>query len=78
MGSSMDVEIDVFDLSGRQLWRHEESGVSTSSAYTVGWDLTTDNGQRLQTGVYLYRARVSCEGSGKVSKSKKLIVIGNN
>ncbi len=78
MGNSMDVEIDVFDLSGRQLWKHQESGVSQAGSYTVNWDLTTDGGRRMQTGVYVYRARISCEGSEMASKSKKLIVIGNN
>lgn len=77
-GSDMDVEISVFDMSGRMLWKHNESGVSTDGAYTVDWDLTLDGGAKLQTGVYLYRARVSCDGSNKASKAKKLIVIGNN
>ena len=73
----MDVELDIFDMSGRQLWHHEESGVSTDATYTLTWNLNVDGGQRLQTGVYLYRVSVSCEGSKKVSKAKKLIVIGS-
>ena len=77
-GSNMDVEIDVFDVSGRQLWIHNETGVSTDGAYTVDWDLTIDGGRRLQTGVYLYRVRVACDGRAQVSKAKKLIVINNN
>ena len=77
-GSKMDVEIEVFDTSGRLLWRHDETGVSTSSAYTVDWDLTVDGGHRLHTGVYIYRARISADGSAKVSKAKKLIVLDNN
>lgn len=76
-GSQMEVELDIFDTSGRQLWHHEESGVSTDSTYTLTWDLTVDGGQRLQTGVYLYRVSVSSEGSKKVSNAKKLIVIGS-
>ncbi len=77
-GSTVDVIIDVFDMSGRLLWTHTGSGVSTGGAYTVNWDLTQDNGGRLQTGVYLYRARVSGDGSASASKAKKLIVVGNN
>ena len=77
-GSNMDVELDVFDLSGRHLWQHRDMGVATDGAYTLQWDLTVDGGQRLQTGVYLYRVSVSCDGSKKTSKAKKLIVIGNN
>ena len=78
MGSTMDVELDIFDMSGRQLWKFTETEVSATGAMTIDWNLTTGNGQRLQTGVYLYRVRVSCDGSDMVSKAKKLIVIGNN
>ena len=77
-GSNMDVELDIFDLSGRQLWKYTESDVPTSSTLTVDWDLTLDGGRRLQTGVYLYRVRVSSDGSSKTSLAKKLIVINNN
>lgn len=77
-GANVDVEISVFDTSGRILWNHVESGISTSTAYTVNWDLTVDGGRRLQTGVYLYRVRLSAGGSSRSSKAKKLIVIGNN
>lgn len=74
-GSDVDVEISIFDMSGRELWRHEESGTSIGNTFTVDWDLTIDNGSRLQTGVYLYRVRLSSDGSSKASKAKKLIVI---
>ncbi|MBQ8046788.1 MAG: type IX secretion system sortase PorU [Prevotella sp.] len=74
-GSSLDVEVEVLDVSGRLLWRHEESGVSADSAYTVDWDLCVDGGRRLQTGVYLYRVRIECDGSSHLSKAKKLIVL---
>ena len=77
MGSQVDLVIDVFDMSGRLLWQHSESGVSSSNAYTVSWDLTVDGGARLQTGVYLYRVRLSSDGGSQVTKAKKLVVIGN-
>lgn len=77
MESNMDVVIELFDAAGRQIWRHAESGVSATGNYTVDWDLSVDGGRPLQTGVYLYRVRVSSEGSSYVSKTKKLIVISN-
>jgi hypothetical protein len=77
-GCVMDVEITIFDLSGRALWTHEESGTSSANTYTVSWDLTTGDGKRLQTGVYLYRIRMSSDGSTKTSKAKKLVIINNN
>ena len=72
--SNVDMALDIFDMSGRLLWTHAENGVSTGSAYTMNWDLTV-NGAPLQTGVYLYRVRLSSDGSTQASKAKKLIVL---
>ncbi len=74
-GSSVDVLIEVFDMSGRLLWTHDESGVVDTNTYTYSWDLCTDGGGKLQTGVYLYRVRLSSDGSAEVSKAKKLIIL---
>ena len=68
--------LDVFDISGRHLWSHSETDVSsTGNTLTIDWDLTVDDGRRLQTGVYLYRLRIGSEGSSYASKAKKLIVL---
>ncbi|MBR1687070.1 MAG: type IX secretion system sortase PorU [Prevotella sp.] len=75
--SSLDVVLDVFDISGRHLWQYAESGISSDNTYTVDWDLSVDGGRRLPTGLYLYRLRLRSDGSTYVSKAKKLIVISN-
>lgn len=77
LGSDVKVRLEVFDTSGRILWRHEENASGTS-AYTYTWDLCSDTGAKLQTGVYLYRVSMSCDGSVYTDKTKKLIVINNN
>lgn len=76
-GSTCDFRIEVFDFSGRMLWNHQESGVSTDGYYTVPWNLTTGSGMPLQTGVYLYRATVSCDGSEEATVAKKIVVLRN-
>ena len=74
-GSQVDVVLEIFDASGRQLWRHRESGMSADQIYTIGWDLTTSGGHRLQTGVYFYRVLLSSDGSTQASKAKKLVIL---
>ena len=74
-GSQVDVQIEVFDTSGRYLWSHQETGVPTDQSYTVTWNLCTSGGHRLQTGVYLYRVLLSSDGSTQASQAKKLIII---
>ncbi len=76
--SNMDVVIELYDTSGRQVWRHAETGVSTAGTYTKKWDLTSGSGRSLPTGIYLYRIKVSADGSNYSSKTKKLIIINNN
>ena len=77
IGSDVDIDIEVFDMSGHLLWHRSETGVASGNAITANWDLTVENGARLQTGVYLYRVRLSSNGAIKVSKAKKLIILDN-
>ena len=76
-GSQVDVVLEIFDASGRQLWRHAESGIAADQTYTIDWDLTTSGGHRLQTGVYFYRILLSCDGSTQASKAKKIVILKN-
>ena len=77
VGSQVDVVLEVFDASGRQLWRHSETGISADQTYTIDWDLTTSGGHRLQTGVYFYRVLLSSDGSTQASKAKKIVILKN-
>nr|MCR4583309.1 type IX secretion system sortase PorU [Prevotella sp.] len=74
-GCQLDVELDIFDTAGRQLYKRTESGTPTGDTYTLSWDLTTGSGQPLQTGVYLYRVSISSDGSSQSSMAKKLIIV---
>ena len=74
--SRMRVGIMVYDLAGRQLWKHEESGTSgLFENYTVSWDLTC-GGARMRPGVYIYRAAISTDNSKDATKARKFIILG--
>ena len=74
--SVLNVEIQVFDMTGRLQWRHQETGSSEMfDYYRVQWNLTTGAGGRLRPGVYVYRAVIKNNNSTEVSKSKKLVII---
>lgn len=75
--TELNVDLQVFDMSGRLLWEQNETGTPTSNTYSIDWDLTTGNGAHLGTGIYLYRVQISCDGSSYASKAKKLIIISN-
>ncbi|MDR1722621.1 MAG: type IX secretion system sortase PorU [Tannerella sp.] len=73
--SSLKVEIQVFDIVGRLVWNHIETGSSSMfENYSVRWDLTNGAGARLRPGAYFYRAIISSGNSQESSKSNKLII----
>lgn len=77
IGSDVGAVLDIYDMSGRYLWSQSESAVPSDNTMTFDWDLTTGNGGKLGTGVYIYRIRLNCEGGSYVSKAKKLIILSN-
>lgn len=74
-GCSVDIKLDIFDMSGRAICSKSETGVASDNSYTMTWDLCSTDGGALSTGIYLYRIRMSCDGSGYTSKAKKMIVV---
>ena len=74
-GSEVDIVLEIFDTGGRKLWEHVESGVSTTSSYTLNWNLAIGSGDRLRTGVYLYRVTISTDGGTETSPAQKLIIL---
>ena len=76
--TELDVVLEVFDMSGRQLLKRVETGVSTDGTVVLDWDLSVSGGSRLRTGVYIYRIQISGNGGGSASYANKLIILGNN
>ena len=74
----VDMTLDVFDMSGRQLWKLMKSGIPSDGTFTIDWDLSIDGGSRLMTGVYIYRIQVEGNGGLSATYTNKLIVLNNN
>ncbi|MDR0395466.1 MAG: type IX secretion system sortase PorU [Tannerella sp.] len=74
--SLIDVQIQVFDLTGRMQWKYEERGSSEMfNSYNVKWRLTDGAGARLRPGIYIYRAVISNSRYNETSKAEKLIIL---
>ena len=63
------VSLEVFNVLGQRVTTLVNDDMSPGS-YTIEWDATTTNGQRVATGLYLYRLRV-----GDEAKSKKMLFL---
>ena len=73
-GSPCTFTIEVFDFTGRIVWRYTTTGSSSSGFFAIPWNLTTSAGAPVHSGVYLYRARVRCDKSEEATKTQKLII----
>lgn len=76
-GTDCTFTLEVFDFSGRRVWYHQEQGSSAGGLYTIPWNLCTNAGAKLFTGVYFYRCQMSAGDSKKVSKTQKIIILNN-
>lgn len=76
-GSECEFTLEVFDFSGRRVWYHQEQGSSPSGLYTIPWNLCTNAGAKLFTGIYFYRCQMTCGNSKKVSKTQKIVILNN-
>lgn len=69
------VTVTVYNLLGHALWSKSVTGLSdmfTSSPVT--WDLCDAAGRRVQRGIYLYRATITCDGETYDTGSKRIAV----
>lgn len=72
--STLTVDVQVFDVTGREVFRRSETNASASNVYTYTCNLNS-NGGHLPPGIYIARASV-CTGNGAKSvESKKFLVV---
>jgi hypothetical protein len=69
VGTRSQVSLDVFDVRGGLVKRvvSEEKG---PGSYTVEWDGTNANGERVSTGVYFYRLT-----AGTFTETRKMVLL---
>ena len=73
-GADCSFTIEVFDFTGRLVWSHTGTANNDSGYHTVSWNLTNGMGSPLNSGVYLYRVRLSCDESEETTQAQKLII----
>ncbi|MDR1344662.1 MAG: type IX secretion system sortase PorU [Tannerellaceae bacterium] len=74
--STLHIDIRIYDMTGRLCRQMNENGSSPmNTPYAVGWDLTTNSGSRLRSGVYIYRAAISTNKGEEDAQSGKLLIL---
>jgi hypothetical protein len=57
------MDISVFDVSGKLVTTLDLTGKIKAGVNEINWDGTNDNGAKLQQGVYFYKATVKYQGT---------------
>ncbi len=70
LGSSADVEIDLFDVGGRHVCQLLDSHLS-AGAHQISWDGRDSGHRRLASGTYLWRMRID----GQPLREGKLVLV---
>ena len=73
-GTAVDITFEVFDILGRKIWQKAETNINTNGTYYMTWNLEDSSHNAVSTGVYLYRAKITCNGATETLKAKKIIV----
>ena len=66
----INTAVEIFDLSGRKIW-----SFSQPNAEDIQWNLISNSGQRVKTGIYLYRVSIKTKNSKSTSKTNKMLVV---
>lgn len=62
--------VEILDIFGRIIWQK-----SQSTADNITWNLMTDNGGKVKTGIYFYRVNIKTLNSDSYSKTNKMLVV---
>jgi len=62
--------VEIFDISGRKIWSFTQSG-----AENITWNLISNSGQRVKTGIYFYRVSIKTSNSDSTSKTNKMLIV---
>jgi hypothetical protein len=75
-GEKLDVEIQIFDLSGRRVLQSTQSFISTGiSSPLMEWDGTDASGNPLKDGMYIYSVIVTDENGSQTKQTQKLVLL---
>lgn len=72
--TTLNVDVRLYDISGRELWQSEETNASNSTYYTYTCNLNATNGH-LPPGIYICKATISTANGAKTSAYKKFLVV---
>jgi len=66
----LNTSVEIFDIAGRKIWSFSQSGTDN-----ISWNLNTNGGLRVKTGIYFYRVTIKTSNSESTSKTNKMLIV---
>jgi len=66
--------VNVYNAMGQKCWTKTETATSSTGYHTIQWDLCSNSGVALRSGLYVYEVSISCNGSKQATKKQKLVI----
>ncbi len=66
----LKMTVEIFDIAGRKIWSFSQSTVNN-----ISWDLIANNGQKVRSGLYLYRVSIKTTNGDISSKTNKMLIV---
>lgn len=66
--------VNVYNSMGQKCWTHTESTTTPAGHHAITWDLSSNSGNALPSGLYVYEVAISCNGSEETLKRQKMII----
>jgi hypothetical protein len=70
LSQAAHVNLTVFNVLGQEVKQLIDEDMEANSRHEIVWDATDNTGQRVSTGIYLYRLRI-----GDETKSRKMLLL---
>ncbi len=73
---NLDIEISIYNTNGQKIRTINEKVYSTGyKTEPIRWNADTENGGKIERGIYIYNIKITAENGDIVNKSKKLVVV---
>ena len=66
----LSTSVVIFDITGREIWSFSQTG-----ADNISWNVISNNGFRVKTGVYFYKVSIKTKNSDFTSKTNKMLIV---
>ncbi len=76
-GENLEIKIEILNLKGESISTIYKEVLSAKEIITIPWSGVNNHDQKLNSGIYIYSARIYSKTSGKSGTKRRKLIISN-